>query len=170
MQRPLAGEYNPYFDRYIGLVPDGDFDALLAENTDKTIDFFEDIPAEKHNYSYSAGKWTIKQVLMHIIDTERVMSYRAFVAARGDNTSILPSMDENHYAASADVSGRSMTDLIDEFIAVRAATATIYAHLTDAQSRFPARGETHPFTARALGYIMIGHIMHHFRVTSERYL
>lgn len=170
MQRPLAGEYNPYFDRYISLVPAGDFHELFAENTDKTIRFFEGIPAEKHNYSYGAGKWTVKEVLMHITDTERVMSYRAFVAARGDNSGILPSMDENHYAASADVSGRTMESLIEEFATVRAATATIYAHITDAQSRFPARGETHPFTARALGYIMIGHIMHHFKVTSERYL
>ena len=170
MERPSPGEYNPYFDRYISLVPDGDFNELLSDNTVATIRFFNQIPADKHDFSYGKDKWTIKQVLMHIIDTERVMSYRAFVAARADNMVVLPTMDENHYAASVDVAGRSMASLIDEFAAVRAATATIYAHLSDAQSKFAARGETHPFTARALGYIMIGHILHHFKVTKERYL
>ncbi len=170
MNRPQPGEYNPYFDRYIKLVPDGEFNTMLADNTRATLDFFGEIPVEKHDHSYGPGKWTIKQVLMHIIDTERVMAYRAFVASRADNMVTLPAMDENHYAAHADVSDRDMASLINEFTAVRAATSAIYGNLNDDRSKFAAKGETHPFTARALGYIMIGHIEHHFRITRDRYL
>ena len=170
LQRPSVDEYNPYFQRYIDLVPGGDLLALFRANKEKTIRFFENIPTAKHDHKYADGKWTIKEVLMHIVDTERVMAYRAFVAARGDDKTILHSMDENSYAANVDVTNRSLADIIDEFIAVRNATLTIYHHLTDAQSTFMAKGETHPVTARALGYIMIGHTEHHFRIITERYL
>ncbi len=170
MQRPSAGEYAPYFQRYIDLVPDGDFPLLFRDNKEETTRFFESIPPEKHDHRYADGKWTIKEVLMHIIDTERVMSNRAFVAARADSTTVLHPMDENQYAANAAVSGRGMASIIAEFIAVRNATLALYEPITDAQSRFMARGETHPFTARALGYIMIGHTEHHFKVIKERYL
>jgi hypothetical protein len=170
MKKPITGEYNPYFDRYISLVLDGDFQQLLKENTDKTIRFFEGIPPEKHDHRYANNKWSIKESLMHIIDTERVMSYRAFVAIRADNTTVLCDMDENRYAANADVCNRTLAGIIAEFAAVRSATTALYAGITEAQSAFRAKGTTYPFTARALGYIMIGHVEHHFNVISQRYL
>ncbi len=170
MKKPQPGEYNPYFDRYISLVPEGDFSVLLAENTNKTIHFFESIPPEKHDYRYANNKWSIKESLMHITDTERVMSYRAFVAIRKDSATLLSPMDENQYAANADVSNRSMESIIDEFAAVRASTSSLYRYITAEQSEFRAKGATYPFTARALGYIMIGHIEHHFNIIRERYL
>ncbi len=170
MEKPREGEYNPYFDRYISLVPEGDFLGLLKDNTDRTIRFFENIPPEKHDYRYANNKWSIKESLMHVTDTERVMSYRAFVAIRADNATVLCDMDENHYAANADVANRSLTSLIAEFAAVRSATTALYSYITDAQSMFRARGTAYPFTARALGYIMIGHIEHHFNVITQRYL
>ena len=170
MEKPLEGEYNPYFDRYINLVPDGDFHELLMANSDKAVRFFESIPPEKHDYRYANNKWSIKESLMHLIDTERVMSYRALVAIRADTTTLLNDMDENRYAANADVDGRSLTSLIAEFAAVRSATISLYRYITEAQSRFRARGTSYPFTARALGYIMIGHVEHHFNVITQRYL
>ncbi len=170
MQRPSFNEYNPYFQRYIDLVPLGDFLVLFNENKEKASRFFNSIPSGKHDHRYAEGKWTLKEVLMHIIDTERVMAYRAFVAARADGTTMLHPMDENKYAANVAVANRSMASIIMEFEAVRNATLTIYDHITDAQSEFMARGETHPFTARALGYIMIGHIEHHINIINERYL
>ena len=169
MQLPLATEYAPYYQKYIDLVPAGDFLDVLTENTEKTVHFFYGIPIEKEDYRYAEGKWSVKEVLMHIVDTERAMSYRAFVAARGDSNTILYPMDENVYAANVDVSTRSLESIVNEFAAVRSATQTIYDHLTDAQSLFPARGQAHPITARALGYIMIGHIEHHLNVLTERY-
>ncbi len=170
MEKPLEGEYNPYFDRYINLVPAGDFHELLKANSDKAVRFFENIPPEKHDYRYANNKWSIKESLMHIIDTERVMSYRALVAIRADGTTVLCNMDENHYAAHSDVSGRSLTSLLAEFAAVRSATISLYDHITDEQSMFKAKGASYPFTARALGYIMIGHAEHHFNVIAQRYL
>jgi len=170
MQKPAANEYDPYFQRYIDLVPEGDIQQLMLENKESTSRFFRNIPADKYDYRYAPRKWTIKEVLMHIVDTERVMAYRAFVAARGDNDTVLYRMDENKYAAAVDVTKRSMDDIIAEFEAVRGATAFIYHNLSEDESKFMARGEKHPCTARGLSYIMIGHIEHHLNIISERYI
>lgn len=169
MQKPLEGEYKPYFKRYIDLVLEGNFSDLLKNNTTDTVRFFENVPVDKHDYRYADGKWSIKEVLMHIMDTERVMSYRAFAAARGDSSSLLPGMDENMYAANADVSGRTMDDLLEEFKAIRAATAKLFLNLTETQTTGTANVATVPTTARSLGYIIIGHAIHHLNVVSERY-
>jgi uncharacterized damage-inducible protein DinB len=169
MQRPQTGEFNPYFQRYIDLVVDGDFDAILEENTDEAFDFFQNIPEDKHNFRYEEGKWSIKEVLMHIIDTERVMAYRALVASRGDKTP-LPSFDENAYNASVDVSERSMDSLLYEFQAVRSNTVALFDNMTEAQTQQEGIASNHAVTPRALGYIIVGHVLHHIKVTNERYL
>lgn len=108
---------------------------------------------------------------MHIMDTERGMSYRAFVGARGDKHTRLYTMEEDLYAANADVSGRTMYDLLEEFSAIRTATEKLFANMTDAQSIDAATMEdgTH-VTPRALGYIIVGHLLHHINVIKERYL
>lgn len=170
MQRPSENEYNSYYQRYIDRVPAGDFLTLFRDTTESTIQYFKALPAEKHNYQYAPGKWTLKQMLMHIIDTERIMCYRALVAARGDSTTPLPSFDEDAYARIADGSNREMDDLLEEFAAVRYATEKLFVHMTDAESSFRGNAAGHPFTPRALGYIMVGHILHHINVIEERYL
>jgi DinB superfamily len=109
MDRPKQGEFNPWYNRYIDLVPGGEYLTLLRENSGNTIKFFENFPVVKHDFRYAEDKWSIKEILQHLIDTERVMVYRALVAARGDKTTILHNYDENHYAANADVSDRSMS-------------------------------------------------------------
>ena len=179
MKKPAKGEYNPYFERYIGLVPEGDYPEgdyieLLKKNSKDTADFFEGIPAAKHDYRYAEGKWSIKEILNHIIDTERVMVYRALVAARGDRTTILHNMDENMYAANADVSGRTLEDLLEEFKALRRSTEKFFENLTEKASSLKANtlsGLAHyPITARAVGYVLIGHTSHHINTIKERYL
>lgn len=105
-----------------------------------------------------------------MIDTERVFSYRALVAARGDTTTSHYRMDEELYAKNVDVSHRTLQSLISEFKAVRSATGEIFENLTDAQSKSPCNVVTHPMTARAIGYFMIGHIQHHLNIIEERYL
>src|SRR5688572_27445300 len=119
MKRPEANEYNPYFQHYIDLAGEGNFLDLFRKNTTETIRFFESIPAGKHDYSYAENKWSVKDVLMHIIDTERVFSFRALVAARGDVNTPLRSVDESLYAKNVDVSRRSMKSLLREFKLVR---------------------------------------------------
>ena len=170
MQRPLPGEYNPYFQGYIDLVPEGDFMEVLKVNTQAAVSYFEQIPAGKHNYKYGEDKWTIKQVLMHIIDVERVMAYRALVAARGDNKTLLYSMDDHLYMTNVNVDNRSMNDMLGEFKAVRYATEELFETITDEQSIFQANAINFPITARALGYIIAGHMLHHIKVIERHYL
>jgi hypothetical protein len=170
MQKPMTDEYNPYFQHYIDISGDGVFLDLLQQNTEQTVTCFSNINIEKHNYKYATDKWTIKEVLMHIIDTERVFAYRAFVCMRGDDKTLLHSMDEHLYAANANVADRTMQSLIDEFLIVRKNSSILFEQLSEIQSSFKGNAITHPITARALGYIMIGHIKHHINIINERYL
>lgn len=127
------------------------------------------IPPEKHAYRYAEGKWTIKEVLMHIIDTERVFAYRAVAAARGDVTPVYR-MDEELYARNVDVSNRTIGDLISEFKTVRNATEFLFKNMTDEQSKRSCNVVTHPMSARAIGYFIIAHVLHHIGVLRARYL
>lgn len=170
MNRPEKIEYNPYFQNYIDLVEAGDFHVVFSRNTQHTIDFFSKIPKDKHDYKYADNKWTIKEVFMHIIDTERVFAYRTFVCLRGDNKTPLHSMDDNLYASNIDVTPRTMESLIEEFKVVRNNSTLLFENVTEAQSKFLGNGVTHHFSARALGLIMIGHILHHIKIINERYL
>jgi uncharacterized damage-inducible protein DinB len=169
MQKPSADEYAAGYQKYFDLVSEGDYLSLLKQNSIETIAFFERIPDEKLDYKYAEGKWTIKAVLMHIIDTERVFSYRGLVAARGD-ASPHYRMDEELYARNVDVSHRALQSLISEFKAVRASTEHLYEHLTDAQSKLWCNIVTHPMTARAIGYFLIGHVQHHLNRINARYM
>lgn len=168
MQKPLTGEYADGYQQYFDLVPEGDYLTLLAQNTVETIDYIEAIPAERLDYKYAPDKWTIKEVFMHIIDTERVFSYRGLVAARGDESSHYR-MDEQLYAGNVDVSQRSLTSLLAEFKAVRASTQLLYENMSDAQSKRTCNIVTHPMTARAIGYFLIGHANHHLNIIKQRY-
>lgn len=170
MNRPEITEYNPYFQNYIDLVELGDFQSNFTENTKNTIEFFKNIPIEKHNYKYGIDKWTIKEVLMHIIDTERVFAYRTLVCLRGDNKTPLHSMDDNLYASNIDVTLRTMESLLEEFVVVRNNSNLLFQNITEEQSKFLGNGVTHQISARALGLIMMGHILHHVQVIKTRYL
>src|SRR5262244_4133932 len=170
MNRPLANEYAASYQHYFDLVPEDDYLSLLRQNSIETVKYFERIPGDKLDYRYADGKWTIKEVLMHIIDTERVFSYRALVAARGDAATPHYRMDEELYARNVDVSGRTLESLISEFKAVRASTERLFENLTDTQSKLWCNIVTHQMTTRAIGYFMIGHVQHHLKVIEERYL
>lgn len=170
MNRPEKTEYNPYFQNYIDLVAAGDFYLLFEQNTAYTIDFFSKINSNKHNYRYAENKWTTKEVLMHIIDTERVFAYRTLVCLRGDNNTPLHSMDDNLYASNIDVTSKTMDSLIQEFYVVRKNSGFLFESVTEEQSKFLGNGVTHHFSARAMGFIMMGHILHHINILKERYL
>ena len=170
MQRPPADEYHPNYQKYFDLIASGDYLDLLRQNSTDTPAFFEQLPEDKLDYRYAAGKWTIKDVLMHIIDTERVFSYRGLVAARGDEISVPHRMDEELYASNADVSQRTRESLISEFKAVRSSTEQLFENMTDAQSKGWCNIGTAPMTARAIAYFIIGHARHHVGVIQEKYL
>lgn len=170
MTRPNPSEFHPFYNGYIQNVPDGNFLQVLKQNSLEIKAFFNSIKKEKHDYRYATGKWTIKQIIMHLCDTERVMSYRALTIARGDVNAMLSSMDENLYASHVDTSGRTIEDLVGELMVIREATAMLFGYMTDAQSMLTGNVLGHSISARALGYIIVGHAIHHMNIVQKKYL
>jgi len=169
IERPQADEHASYYGRYIARVPDGDLVSLLRERIADTTALLRRVPAERSNFAYAPGKWSVKQVVGHMSDVERVMAYRALWFARHDSSD-LPGFDENAWMDAADFATRSLDDLIEEFEAVRASTIHLASHLSaDALAR---RGSAsgNSVTVRALFYIIAGHERHHAELLRERYL
>ena len=133
------------------------------------IDFFEKIPVDKINHAYAKGKWTIKEVLQHMIDSERVFCYRALRFARKDPTP-LPGFDENLFAENAKADQRSWNDLLEEFKAVRKATEFLYSSFDEEQLHAEGISNKHSNYVLAFGYISVGHALHHVKIIKERYL
>lgn len=167
--RPQSDEHSPYYAKYIALVPDDDLSIAghLADQHHETIDVLRKAKA-KGDYAYAADKWTVKEVIGHLCDAERVFAYRALRFARGDSTE-LPGFDENAYVAQSNFRSRTMEDLLEELFAVRAATLSLAKHLPE--SALARRGSANgaPVSVRALLYIIAGHERHHLAVLRERY-
>lgn len=170
MTKPEPSEYHSFYNNYIQLVPAGDFLEVLRENASVITSFFEAIPNDKHDFSYAPGKWTVKQLLLHMIDTERVMSYRALTVSRGDLLTKLPSFDENLFAENAIASGRSVENLLQEFLTVRDSSIFLFENMSGEESTLQGKVSDNVITPRALGYIIVGHALHHLNVLKERYL
>jgi len=167
--RPAADEHDPYYARYIEQVPEGDLLQLLQRQLSDTVALVDTLTDGEGDFRYADGKWSIKEVLGHVADVERVFVYRALCFARGE-TAGLPGFDENEYVARAKFSGRKLTDLVAELRFVRAATTAFFAGL-DAEEvlrRGTANGK--PISVRALAYIVAGHERHHATILAERYL
>ena len=168
MKPPLSNEHNEYFQRYLDLCDDTEFFVQYDNNTRLLVIFLESLPVEKHQFAYAQGKWTILQLFRHIIDCERVFSYRALVAARGD-TSLLPSFDEDNYAEAAARETTSMENMLKEFTLLRQSNRFLFENMSEEQSYFTANVNGEPLSARAIAFIMIGHVNHHLQVLQERY-
>ena len=167
--RPRADEYAPFYSGYVSLVPDADLVTLLREQHQDTVKLLRAVPPEKANFAYAPGKWTVKEVVGHISDAERIFAYRALRISRRDQTP-MESFDENSYVANADFGRRSLGDLLEELQVVRASTIHLAKSLdADALAR---RGTAsgHGVTVRALFYIIAGHERHHMDIVRERYL
>lgn len=169
MNRPTQNEYAPSYQKYLDLVDGGDFIKLLDDNTRLAIDFFKSINPEQENFRYAENKWTMKEVLVHIIDIERGFSYRALVCARRDDRIPLYGLDEDHYVKNVNVTDRTINNLIEEFVAVRNAFRFIYTY-PNSDYCFLGNGTDHKISARAIGFIAIGHVTHHINVLREKYL
>ena len=167
--RPRPGEYNPYYGRYIELVPEGDIVRMLGTQLEETVAFLRGIPAERSLHRYAEGKWSIRDVVQHLSDTERIFAYRALRIARGDTTP-LPSFDENAYAPVAHADRREWPALIAEFGAVRRATIALLEGLSAEDAGRTGTASQHVISARALAWITAGHERHHVSVIRERYL
>ncbi len=170
MIRPKKEEFNEYFKYYIDLVPQGELLNNLIDNQNLVVDFFKNIPTEFHDFKYEENKWSIKEILMHLIDWERILTFRALVGLRKDGKTFLPGMDENFYAKNADVSQKEMSDLIDEFLAVRESSKFLFKDQKEENLTFLATSKNGKISPKALGYIIIGHSIHHIKVINEKYL
>ena len=170
MTKPQPSEFHPFYSGYVQNVPEGDLLQQLKQNGTEVKSFFTNIAKDKHDYAYQPGKWTIRQVIMHMADTERVMSYRALTIARGDMKATLPQMDENLFASHANIATRTVDDLLNEFLTIREATVYLFRNISEAQSMFNGNVLGHVMTPRVLGYIIVGHAMHHMNIVRQRYL
>src|SRR5262245_15965083 len=168
-QRPESSEYATYYGKYIALVPDGDLAVILNRQIDTTAALLSPLSEQKANYAYAPGKWSIKEVLGHVIDSERIFAYRALRIARNDKTP-LPGYEQDDYVATAKFNARPLAGLLDEFAAVRKASIELFKHFSDEEWQRRGNANQNEITARSLGYIIAGHELHHMNVVRTRYL
>jgi uncharacterized damage-inducible protein DinB len=163
-----AGEFLPYYGTYVALVEPGDVLASLEAQPNDTVAVVDAIGEERAGFRYAPDKWSVREVLGHMVDSERVFAYRALCAARGE-AAALPGFDENAWVAGADFEQRTLGSLLGEFTAVRRATLALFRHLDDQALARRATANGAPVTARALAWIIAGHELHHRRLLDERY-
>lgn len=167
--RPDLSRVGNWYHNYINLVPEDDLTEAFTKQSASFIRFLETIPADKHDHKYADDKWTIREVLQHIIDGERVFAYRALRFARKDKTP-LPGFDENAFAAAANAGKRSWEGLLEEFKVVRRSSEILFQSFDEEQLEAEGVSSNSPNYVSALGYIIIGHAMHHQKIIKERYL
>ena len=168
MYQPMSNEYAPFYEGYIKLAGSNVMRKLKNQLND-IDDFLVEIPENKHNYAYAEGKWTVKQVIAHLIDTERVMAYRAMRFSRNDFTE-LPGFDQDAYIANIDIENRAYNDLVDELLIMRQANLYFFKSLKEEDYKKKGVANGNPLSVGALLYIMAGHVEHHFNILKERYL
>jgi uncharacterized damage-inducible protein DinB len=165
----LENEYSGHFGTYIKQAGDGKLIEELEISLHEFIRFVQNIPMDKFDYSYTEGKWTIKDIIQHIMDSERIFVYRALRFSRNDQTP-LPSFEENDYADNTNSNSRSIQDLLTEFSALRHSSLLFYKSLSEEQLKRIGTASGNQISVRALGFVLIGHQKHHQKVFEERYL
>lgn len=167
LERPKAGEYNPYYDRYISLIPGNDIIATLAAELPKTVALLSSRSADP-DLRYAPGKWSVKEALGHMIDTERIMAYRALRIARNDRTPI-EGYEQDDYVKNGPYAALRLSDLVEEFKTVRAATLSLFRNLRPEDWTRAGIANKNEITVRALAYVIAGHELHHRQIIEERY-
>ena len=169
MKRPQPNEYPSFYQNYVDNVKT---DNIIKELTDQVLNIqaiISEIPEDKETYKYAEGKWTIKEIIIHLMDAERIFSYRALRFSRGDSTN-LSGFDENEYVPNSGASERSLQSLLDEYIALRNSTIEFFKNLSQEMSLRTGIANGKEISVRSLGYIIPGHEIHHLAVIRERYL
>ena len=167
--RPETNEYAAYYEKYVSLVPDADITGTLARQNEETLALLRTVTEERAGFRYEPGKWSIKQVVGHLMDAERIFAYRALAIARGERQA-LPGMEQDEYMAHADFDARTLADLTEEFAHVRRSNVLMLRGL-DAEA-WQRRGvaSDNEVTVRAIAYIIAGHEAHHVQILRARYL
>lgn len=168
IDRPAPGEYAPYFERYVARVPEPDVLPVLAKQREELARRLGTLPEERGGFRYAPGKWTVRELLGHVIDTERIFGYRALCISRGE-TKALPGFEQDDYAAVAGHDRWTLAELIEDFGVVRRSTIAVLAHLDEAAVRRVGTSSGHPTSVRAIAFIVAGHLRHHLAVLAEKY-
>jgi hypothetical protein len=168
ISKPAAGEFNAYYSRYIDLAPDGDILATLASQIAPTLATLRAISDADSLKRYAPGKWSIREMLGHMNDTERIFAYRALRIARGDQTP-LPGFEQDDYVPNSHSDSVAWTSLIGEFEALRAANLAMFRNFHDSAWHRHGVASNNPVSVRALAYIIAGHERHHMNVLKEKY-
>ncbi|MGZ3767465.1 MAG: DinB family protein [Mucilaginibacter sp.] len=167
IHKPQPDEFVPFYNTYISKVPDGDVLELLKQLKDSSYALFSNLSDEKANYAYAEGKWTVKEALGHMIDTERTFAYRLFCFSR--NFVELPGFDQDVYVNNAHFNTRTIQSLAAEFRATRESNIYMIESLTDEQLNRKGIASGNQATVRAMVYMLAGHEIHHLGILKERY-
>ena len=169
MYQPKSSSYPSYYQPYVERALGKDLIGQLHINQQNVIDFFEELPLKKHEYVYAIGKWTPKDILLHLINTERIFSYRVLKIVRGDGSG-LTSFDQDLFVESANANKFDMSGLLSQYEAVRNATFNLFNAIGESQLELTGSVEGNLISAGSIGFIILGHEMHHLEVIRERYL
>lgn len=169
MNRPEQNEYAAFYETYVSLVEETDIVSALEKNLYELQNLLAEVSEEKGSYAYAENKWSIRELLGHLIDGERVFSYRALRISRDDKTP-LASFEENSYIANSNFSRAKLADLIEEFSLLRASNILLFKNLSDEAWLRTGTASEAAVSVRALAYIMVGHVRHHANILRERYL
>ena len=167
--RPEADEFSPLHAAYVAHVPDGDIVQTLRAQIGDTVALVHSLSEDRGAHRYAPGKWSIRQVLGHMADTERIMAYRALRVARGDTTP-RAGFDEDEFVAHASFDARALHELAEDLVIVRTATVALFAPMSDTELTRSGTANGARVTARALAWIIAGHERHHLAILRERYL
>ena len=169
MNKPDSTEYAPYFEKYISLVPEGEIVVTLGKQIESTLSLIRGLSAAQGDLRYAPGKWSVKEVIGHLIDAERIFAYRALRFARNDATP-LPGFDENGFVANAGFGSRSLADLAEEFEYTRKSNLYLFKSLDGDSSLRLGSASDNKISVRAIAYIIAGHESHHVGILRSRYL
>ena len=168
-QRPGAGECAPAHQSYINVVPVGNILEILRGQSEDFRRLFSGLSDHQALYRYQPGKWSVKELVGHLCDTERIFGYRALCIARSD-PGPYPSFDENEYVKAAHFDNRSFADLTTEFALARKLTYSFFSSLNEEEWSRKGIANAHEYSVRAIAFILAGHLMHHMHVFEDRYL
>ena len=169
MSRPVETDYPAFYKKYIEAIEGKNIETVIDLYSKDINDFFQNLPNEKADYAYAPNKWTVKDLLQHVIDAERIFVYRATRFSRKDDT-MLPGFEENEYAKNAVASNRNFDDLKNEFIFLRKSTDAFLLSLSKEQLSCKGNANGKLITVNAIAFIIFGHILHHKNILVERYL
>lgn len=169
ISRPDHDEFDSYYERYVSLAGNGDVISALKNQITETTDLLNSIASEKADFRYAPEKWSVKEVIGHIIDTERIFAYRALRIARGDQTPI-EGYEQDDYIKNAEFAKSSLRDLSEEFDLIRRANILMFQNLSEIAWHRRGTANNHEISVRALAYISVGHEIYHVNILKERYL